>query len=207
LLQQSPHVNSSSVPPIEFAMPPQSVPPFPTGVRNRSSWSDIPAALPPRHHQHSRSGTSLNTSVNVHGLSGMIASTSTQPFTAPGTFSTPSVSKQRSIPNGGHSISPPLGRITRSGSISSPAVNPLSFGFSDISSVDQRLPQRASAPGLVPHRVTPESDEGEETEDDILETKASLYNHVSSALLRHVFCSHSYRTKSIHPSHLQSRAL
>jgi hypothetical protein len=128
----------------------------------------------------------------------MVASTSTQPFTAPGTFGTPSVSKQLSFPNGSHSISPPLGRITRSGSFTSPAVNPISFGFSDMSSVDQRLPPRASAPGLMTHRVTPDSDEGEETEDDMLETKTSHYNHVSSALLRHVFCSRSYRAKPIH---------
>jgi hypothetical protein len=185
LLQQSPHVVSPSVP-IEFAMPSQSVPPFPTGVRNRSSWSEATATLPPRHHQHSLSGTSLNTTVNVHGL-GMISSTSTQPFTAPGTYGTPST--QRSIPNGGNAISPPLGRITRSGSITAPAVNTISFGFSDLSSVDQRVPPRASTSGLTPHRVTPDSDEGDETEDDILDTKTGNYNHVSSSLCLDMFYS------------------
>jgi hypothetical protein len=189
ILQQSPPVLSPPSQAIDFGVPitisSQSAPSFPLGARNRSSWSDTAATLPHRHHQHSLSGTSLNTAINLHGLT-MVPSSTGQPFTAPGTFGTPSVqglTMQRPAANGGITISPPLGRMTRSGSITTPAVNPMPYGYVELPNLDSfdYMSSRTSISASAPVKVNPESDDGEETEDEYGDSmmRGGMHSHVS----------------------------
>jgi hypothetical protein len=79
--------------------------------------------------------------------------------------------------NGG-SISPPQGRINRSGSINSPGKAP-SYGFTDVPAIDSfEYPQPSTSMSSVPiSSLTPDSDDEDETEDE-----TGAHSHVSSYL-------------------------
>ncbi|KAH7929714.1 hypothetical protein BV22DRAFT_1056231 [Leucogyrophana mollusca] len=105
------------------------LPPPPTV---RSSWSDGPSTLPHRHHQHSLSGSSLNTALGYHPMSNASAP---NPFTTTGTFPPSSSAPTRAGTNGSAGISPPIGRISRSSSFTTTSVNPFTFGLSEVPAV------------------------------------------------------------------------
>ncbi|KIJ69022.1 hypothetical protein HYDPIDRAFT_105583 [Hydnomerulius pinastri MD-312] len=105
---------------------------FPPPVR--SSWSDGAASLPTRTHQHSLSGSSLSNAISYHPIPSTSASLPPLPFSTTGTF-TSSSSQQRPVTAGGAGISPPIGRVSRSGSFTNSNVNPFAFGLSEVPSV------------------------------------------------------------------------
>jgi hypothetical protein len=128
--QQPPQISSPSKTPPQSdfdsnsSTPTATVSAFPTGSGNRSSWSDgPPSILPQRQHPHSRSASSL---VDLHGLG--IPSYSSPTFAPPALQS----SQHPGVNTGGSSISPPLGRVSRTGSVSNGFVSPFAFGFSDV---------------------------------------------------------------------------
>ncbi|KAF7969280.1 hypothetical protein HWV62_27811 [Athelia sp. TMB] len=109
---------------------------FPSPPANRISWSDGHTGFPSRHH-HTSSGSSISNGVGLHGPG---SSSAALPFTAPGAFgSAPNAhhTQQRSSAGlNGVSISPtstrPIGRLSRSGSVSGAVANPFAFGQADI---------------------------------------------------------------------------
>lgn len=114
-------------------------PPLPSPSLTRMPWSDGPATFPSRQHQHSASGSSLSgNGVNLPGLGP--SSASIPPFTAPGAFGAappPPLSQQRPGTNmNGVPISPttsrPVGRLSRSGSMTGNAGNPFAFGLPEV---------------------------------------------------------------------------
>ncbi|KAG9318844.1 hypothetical protein JVU11DRAFT_948 [Chiua virens] len=101
----------------------------------RSSWSDGSAPIPQRTHQHSLSGSSLTTGITFQSIPTTSTGLSSLPFSSTGTF--PSASSQsRSITVGGAGISPPIGRVSRSGSLTSN--NPFAFGLPEVPSTYRR---------------------------------------------------------------------
>jgi hypothetical protein len=167
---------------VPVAVSSQSAPPFSLSTRNRSSST---ATLAHRLHRHSLSGTSLDTAINLHELTTVPSSTS-QPFTSPGTFGTPpmqGLTMQLPGIDGVMTISLPLGRMTRLGSIATPSIKPTSFGISELptlDSFDHVLSQTSiSASALV--KASQESDDGEETEDEYSDCmmEGGMHSHVS----------------------------
>lgn len=107
---------------------------FPTPVR---SWSDgTTATLPPRTHQHSLSGSSLATGISFQSIPSTSTGLSPLPFSSTGTFATAS-SHSRSITVGGAGISPPIGRVSRSGSFTNN--NTFAFGLPEVPPVTEAL--------------------------------------------------------------------
>lgn len=95
---------------------------FPPPVR--TSWSDGSATIPQRTHQHSLSGSSLTTGISFQSIPSTSTGLSPLSFSSTGTFATAS-SQPRPVAVGGAGISPPIGRVSRSGSFT----NNSSFGF------------------------------------------------------------------------------
>ncbi|KAG1754628.1 hypothetical protein EDB19DRAFT_1892588 [Suillus lakei] len=80
---------------------------------------------------HSLSGSSLNAGINFHSIPSNGSSLGPLPFSTTGTF--PSSSSQpRSLTNPGTGITPPIGRVSRSGSFTTSNVNPFAFGISEV---------------------------------------------------------------------------
>lgn len=110
-------------------------PPFPSPPEPRMSWSDNAANFPQRQHQHTNSGSSLNglnCGLNLH----LGPSSAAMPFTSPGTYGPPPASQPRSGTGmNGVSItstsSRPVGRLSRSGSITGSTVNQFAFSLPD----------------------------------------------------------------------------
>ena len=130
---------------------------FPSSVQ--SSWSDGTATIPPRTHQHSLSASSLNSFQSIPNTSPGL---SPLPFSSTGTFATAS-SHSRPVTVTGAGISPPIGRVSRSGSFTNN--NTFPFGLPDVPSVTGALdflqPSfSTSVAKLVAHSPT-SSQEGE----------------------------------------------
>ncbi|KAG6331577.1 hypothetical protein ID866_7509, partial [Astraeus odoratus] len=84
-----------------------------------SSWPEGVTSVSQRSHQHSLSGSSFSNSVNSHSIPSTSAALGPIPFASSGSFST-SPTQPRS------GISPPIGRLSRSGSFTN---NTSSFAF------------------------------------------------------------------------------
>jgi hypothetical protein len=141
---------------------------FPPPPTVRTSWSDSAATLPHRSHQHSLSGSSLNAGINFHSIPNNGSSLGPLPFSTTGTF--PSSSSQpRSLTNTGSGITPPIGRVSRSGSFTTSNVNPLAFGISEVTpsnALDFLNSAPPTAQSLGSHSPT-SSLEGEHDESDV----------------------------------------
>ncbi|KAH0827036.1 hypothetical protein J3R83DRAFT_4717 [Lanmaoa asiatica] len=108
---------------------------FPPSVR--TSWSDgSTTTIPPRTHQHSLSGSSLTTGISFQSIPTTSTGLSPLPFSSTGTFPTTS-SQSRPITVGGAGISPPIGRVSRSGSFTNN--NTLAFGLPEVPPVNGAL--------------------------------------------------------------------
>jgi hypothetical protein len=153
LVQQQPSQFSSpskTPPQSDFdsnsSTPTATVSSFSTGLSNRASWSDgPPSMLPQRQHPHSRSSSSL---VDLHGLG--------IPSYNPPTFGPSAMQpSQHSGVNTGGSISPPLGRVSRTGSVSNGFVSPFAFGFSDVTAAAAVAAAGVTPLGRPPPSVAP----------------------------------------------------
>jgi len=92
-----------------------------------SSWSDGLT----RNHQHSLSGSSFNNGVSFHSIPHTSAALAPIPFSPTGSFST-SPTQARPLVMGGAGISPPIGRVSRSGSFTNNNSNSFSFGLPEV---------------------------------------------------------------------------
>lgn len=146
-------------------------PTFPSAPVTRASWSDGSTTFPHRQHQHTTSGSSLNSGINLHGLG---PSSAPIPFTTPGTFgSAPGnqLSQQRPA-NGmnGVSISPtanrPLGRLSRSGSMNDSPSNQFAFGLSEVVQQDPYGMSYTRPTTAISTPQSPVSSPGEEYDYD-----------------------------------------
>ncbi|KAG0699648.1 hypothetical protein DFH29DRAFT_808728 [Suillus ampliporus] len=141
---------------------------FPPPPTVRTSWSDGAATLPHRSHQHSLSGSSLNAGINFHSIPTTVSSLGPLPFSTTGTF--PSSSSQpRSLTNTGSGITPPIGRVSRSGSFTTSNVNPFAFGISEVTPsnvLDFLHSAQPTAQSLGSHSPT-SSHEGEHDDSDV----------------------------------------
>ena len=108
--------------------------PFPPSVQ--SSWSDGTATIPPRTHQHSLSASSLTTGISFQSIPSTSTGLSPLPFSSTGTFATAS-SHSRPVTVAGAGISPPIGRVSRSGSFTNN--NSFAFGLPDVPPVTGAL--------------------------------------------------------------------
>lgn len=107
---------------------------FPPSVRN--SWSDGTASIPPRTHQHSLSASSLTSGISFQSIPSTSAGLSPLPFSSTGTFATAST-HSRPVTVGGAGISPPIGRVSRSGSFTNN--NNFAFGLPEVPPVTGAL--------------------------------------------------------------------
>lgn len=141
---------------------------FPPPPTVRTSWSDSAATLPHRSHQHSLSGSSLNAGINFHSIPSNGSSLGPLPFSTTGTF--PSSSSQpRSLTNTGSGITPPIGRVSRSGSFTTSNVNQVAFGIPEVTpsnALDFLNSAPPTAQSLGSHSPT-SSHEGEHDESDV----------------------------------------
>ncbi|KAG2157230.1 hypothetical protein DEU56DRAFT_763573 [Suillus clintonianus] len=142
---------------------------FPPPPTVRTSWSDGAATLPHRSHQHSLSGSSLNAGINFHSIPNTGSSLGPLPFSTTGTF--PSSSSQpRSLTNSGTGITPPIGRVSRSGSFTTGNPNPFAFGISEVNPSNAldflHSAQHPTAQSLGSHSPTSSLD-GEHDESDV----------------------------------------
>ncbi|KAF8557304.1 hypothetical protein OG21DRAFT_1505519 [Imleria badia] len=133
---------------------------FPPSVR--STWSDGTAAIPQRTHQHSLSASSLTNGISFQSISNTSTGLPPLPFSSTGSFATAS-SLSRPVTVGGAGISPPIGRVSRSGSFTNN--NTFAFGLPEVPSITGALdflqPSfSTSATKLVAHSPT-SSQEGE----------------------------------------------
>ncbi|KAH7889397.1 hypothetical protein F5I97DRAFT_1800618 [Phlebopus sp. FC_14] len=141
---------------------------FPPPPTVRSSWSDGPATLAQRSHQHTLSGSSLSNAINFHQIPSTSTGLGPLPFSTTGSIATSS-SQPRPITTG-TGISPPIGRVSRSGSFTNGNVNPFTFGLSEVPSAANALdflqppPLPTPAPTQVAHSPT-SSHEGEHEVD------------------------------------------
>lgn len=103
----------------------------------RTSWPDgTTAAIPPRTHQHSLSGSSITTGISFQPIPSTSTGLSPLQFSSTGTFATAS-SQSRPITVGGAGISPPIGRVSRSSSFTNN--NTLTFGLPEVPPVTEAL--------------------------------------------------------------------
>ena len=107
---------------------------FPPSVR--SSWSDGTASIPPRTHQHSLSASSLTSGISFQSIPSTSAGLSPLPFSSTGSFATAST-HSRPVTVGGAGISPPIGRVSRSGSFTNN--NTFTFGLPEVPPVTGAL--------------------------------------------------------------------
>ena len=135
-------------------------PSFPSPSATRIPWSDGSATFPSRQHQHTTSGSSLaSAGINVPGLGPAI------PFTAPGAFGTAPTPPQRSSTGmNGVSISPtssrPVGRLSRSGSMTSGAGNgQFTFNIPDVDPYGLNYTKQAADPSAPQSPVSSPEDE------------------------------------------------
>ncbi|KAG8217867.1 hypothetical protein J3R82DRAFT_6033 [Butyriboletus roseoflavus] len=149
---------------------------FPTPVR--TSWSDgTTATIPQRTHQHSHSGSSLTTGISFQSIPSTSTGLSPLPFSSTGTFATAS-SQSRPITVGGAGISPPIGRVSRSGSFTNN--NSFAFGLPDVPPVAETLDflQPSLSPSMVKQAAhSPAS--SQEGEND-LDSDGGDYSHSHS---------------------------
>ena len=106
---------------------------FPPSVR--STWTDGTATIPPRTHQHSLSASSLTTGIGFQSIPNATTGLSPLPFSST-TFAT-ACSLSRPAPIGGSGISPPIGRVSRSGSFTNNSS--FTFGLPEVPSVSGAL--------------------------------------------------------------------
>ncbi|KAG1756645.1 uncharacterized protein EDB91DRAFT_1041221 [Suillus paluster] len=193
-----------STSPLSTTMPHSAhFPPHPTV---RTSWSDGAATLPHRSHQHSLSGSSLNAGINFHSIPTTGSSLGPLPFSTTGTF--PSSSSQpHSLTNTGTGITPPIGRVSRSGSFTTSNVNPFAYGISEVtpSNVLDFLHSAPTAQSYGPHSPT-SSHEGELDESDVA---SHSHSPPESSGLRtishHSSSSRSAAGHDVHPGSLVTR--
>lgn len=96
-----------------------------------SSWSDGLTTVSQRNHQHSLSGSSFSSGVSFHSIPHTSAALAPIPFSPTGSFST-SPTQARPLVMGGAGISPPIGRVSRSGSFTNNNCNSFSFGLPEV---------------------------------------------------------------------------
>ena len=133
---------------------------FPPSVR--STWSDGTTTISQRTHQHSLSSSSLTTGISFQSISNTNTGLSPLPFSSTGSFATAS-SLSRPVTVGGAGISPPIGRVSRSGSFTNN--NTFAFGLPEVPPVTGALDflqpsLSTSATKLVAHSPT-SSQEGD----------------------------------------------
>ncbi|KAF8447522.1 hypothetical protein L210DRAFT_3472398 [Boletus edulis BED1] len=107
---------------------------FPPPVR--TTWSDGTATIPPRTQQHPLPSSSFTTGISFQSIPSTNTGLSPLPFSSTGTFATAS-SLTRPVTVGGAGISPPIGRVSRSGSLTSS--NPFAFGLPEVPPVTEAL--------------------------------------------------------------------
>ncbi|KAL4077125.1 hypothetical protein V8B97DRAFT_1866663 [Scleroderma yunnanense] len=95
-----------------------------------SSWSDGVTAVSQRNRQHSFSGSSFSNAVGFHSIPSTSATLVSIPFSSSGSFST-SPTQARPLA-GGAGISPPIGRVSRSGSFTNNNGNTFTFGLPEV---------------------------------------------------------------------------
>lgn len=215
-----------SVPGIGFAIPVTSTPTtsadfistsLPTSVVHpshfpppvRTSWSDGTATMPPRTHHHSLSGSSLTTGIGFQSIPSTSASLSSLPFSSTGTFATAS-SQSRPITVGGAGISPPIGRVSRSGSFTNS--NSFGFGLPEVPSVNGALdflqPSLSRLPTKQAARSPTSSQEGENDFDsdggDYLQSSESPSGN-NSIMSTHAQTSRPVSIHNNHPSMMPTR--
>ncbi|KAF9218248.1 hypothetical protein BS17DRAFT_742446 [Gyrodon lividus] len=138
---------------------------FPPPVR--TSWSDGATTLPQRTHQHSLSGSSLSNAINYHSIPNTSTGLTPLPFSTTGTFATAS-SQSRPVTGGGAGISPPIGRVSRSGSFTNGNVNAFAFALSEVSSVGGALDfLQPSCSMTAPKQVASSPTSSHDGENDI----------------------------------------
>lgn len=139
---------------------PPGTDPFSSPSVVRASWSESPLTFSTRQHHHTSSGSSLNGGLNIGGMGSL--GTSISPFTSPGTFGSPS---QVRVPSSS-SISPPIGRVSRSGSLTGPP-NPFAFGFPEVNSLESIThSSRPSTSVSTAHSPEETSDDDDDYEHD-----------------------------------------
>ncbi|KIK98718.1 hypothetical protein PAXRUDRAFT_823568 [Paxillus rubicundulus Ve08.2h10] len=141
---------------------------FPAPVR--TSWSDGAMTLPQRTHQHTHSGSSLSNAINYHPIPSTSTGLAPLSFSTTGTFVTTS-SQSRPVTGGGAGISPPIGRVSRSGSFTNSNVNAFGFGLPEVSSVARALdflqaPTSTTAPKQVANSPTSSHDGENDVDSD-----------------------------------------
>lgn len=164
----------------------------------RSSWSDGAATLP-HHHQHSLSGSSLNGAINFP----------LGPLPLPTTGTFPSSSSQpRPLTNTATGITPPIGRVSRSGSFTTSNVNPYALGISEITTSNAldflHSAQPPTAQSLGSHSPT-SSHEGEHDESDIGSHSHSPAESSGARTIHHSSSSHTFTGHDPRPGPLVSR--
>jgi hypothetical protein len=146
---------------------PTRTPVFPTGAGNRSSWSDGPSSLPQRQHPHSLSSGSLK---ELQGV-GVPSYSKAVPFSSPAQPLRPTASSPAS--------NPPIGRVSRTGSVSSGFVSPFAHGFPDIATQQNRPPnsdayeQSRPSTGRAGHHSGDSSENDYDSDSDLEESNWS----------------------------------
>lgn len=177
---------------------------FPPPPTVRSSWSDGAATLPHHGHQHSLSASSLNGAISFHSIPTTGSSLGSHSFSPNGTF--PSASSQPlPLTNSGTGISPPIGRVSRSGSFTTSNVNPYALGISEITTTNVldflHSTQPSTAQSLGSHSPT-SSHEGEHDESDM---GSHSHSPAESSGIRATRLSRNFTGHDVRPGALVSR--
>jgi hypothetical protein len=180
---------------------------FPPPPTVRSSWSDGAATLPHHSHQHSLSGSSLNGAINFHTIPSTGSSLGPLSFSTTGTF--PSSSQPRPLTTAaGTGITPPIGRVSRSGSFTTSNVNPYTLGISKITTPNAldflNSVQSSNAQPMGSHSPT-SSLEGEHDESDIGSHSHSPAESSGVRATHHSSSSRTFTGHDIRPGPLVTR--
>lgn len=134
-----------------------------------SSWSNSITALSQRNHQHSLSGSSFSNAVGFHPIPTTSAALAPIPFSPIGPFST-SPTQARPLVAGGAGISPPIGRVSRSGSFTNNSTSSFTFGLPEVppasGALDFLISHPASQVVAVQGAYSPTSSQEGENEND-----------------------------------------
>lgn len=176
---------------------------FPPPPTVRSSWSDGATALPHHGHQHSLSASSLNGAISFRTIPNTGSSLGTHSFSTSGTFS--SSSQPRPLTNAGTGITPPIGRVSRSGSFTTSNMNPYALGVSEITTNNAldflHSAQGPNAQSLGSHSPT-SSHDGEHDESDI---GSHSHSPADSSGIRGSRSSRTLTGKDVRPGPLVTR--
>lgn len=133
-----------------------------------SSWSDGVTTVPQRNHQHTVSGSSFSNPSNFHPIPSTSGALGPIMFSQAASFSTaPTQARPLTTTSG---ISPPVGRVSRSGSFTSSYGNTFAFGLPEVPRASGALDflKPASLPPVAPVQGahSPASSQEGENEND-----------------------------------------